>query len=143
MMRHPRLSHQFVHFVPKEPEAGVLYVSIEYTVAVHLCCCGCGEKIVTPIDPGGWKLTFDGETVSLRPSIGNWQLPCRSHYVIDRNEALEAAPWEDYSNQDRRNHRPVDLETVVKDLRDRKPNDAEPRSLWRVIRERLFGRDKN
>lgn len=28
-------------------------------------------------------MTFDG-TVSMWPSIGNWALPCRSHYIIDR-----------------------------------------------------------
>jgi hypothetical protein len=27
-------------------------------------------------------LTFEG-AVSMRPSIGNWALPCQSHYVID------------------------------------------------------------
>lgn len=139
MMQHPRLSPQYVHFVPKKLEVGVLYVSVEYTVAVHLCCCGCGNKIVTPLDPGGWKLIFDGETVSLRPSIGNWQIPCRSHYIIDRNEELEAAPWEDCSNQNRRNHRPeVDFESIVRNLRNQKPKDAKPRSLWQAIRERLL-----
>lgn len=40
-------------------------------------------------------MTFDGETVSLRPSIGNWTLKCRSHYVIDRGKVIEAGPWSD------------------------------------------------
>lgn len=38
-------------------------------------------------------MTYDGETVSLHPSIGNWQLKCRSHYVIDRGRVIEAGPW--------------------------------------------------
>ena len=38
-------------------------------------------------------MSFDGETVSLRPSIGNWTLKCRSHYVIDRGKVIEAGPW--------------------------------------------------
>jgi hypothetical protein len=29
-------------------------------------------------------MTFDGESVWLRPSIGNWSFPCRSHYWIVR-----------------------------------------------------------
>ena len=48
---------------------------------------------MTPFTPTDWKMTFDGETVSLRPSIGNWTLKCRSHYVIDRGSVIEASPW--------------------------------------------------
>ena len=36
-------------------------------------------------------LTFDGETVSLHPSIGNWGLACRSHYWIEKNKVRWAA----------------------------------------------------
>lgn len=43
-----------------------------------------------PISPTGWKLTFDGDTVALYPSVGNWALPCRSHYWIDRNRVVWA-----------------------------------------------------
>ncbi|WP_425284057.1 DUF6527 family protein [Hyphomicrobium facile] len=28
----------------------------------------------------------DGDRVSLYPSIGNWSLPCRSHYWIERGQ---------------------------------------------------------
>lgn len=38
-------------------------------------------------------MAYNGETVSLHPSIGNWQLKCRSHYVIDRGRVIEAEPW--------------------------------------------------
>jgi hypothetical protein len=40
-------------------------------------------------------MTFDGETVSLRPSVGNWNLACRSHYVTERGRVHEAGPWTD------------------------------------------------
>ena len=40
-------------------------------------------------------MTFDGETISLRPSIGNWTLKCRSHYVIDHGKVIETGPWSD------------------------------------------------
>jgi hypothetical protein len=50
---------------------------------------------VTPFTPTDWKLTFDGEAVSLRPSIGNWSLPCRSHYVIENGRVVKAGPWSD------------------------------------------------
>jgi hypothetical protein len=63
---------------------GVLYVSPGYATVTHLCCCGCGAEVVTPLSPTDWKLTFDGVAISLSPSVGNWSLPCRSHYFIDR-----------------------------------------------------------
>lgn len=92
-MRHQSLEHRFVRTVPRELEPGVLYVSMEYATAVHSCCCGCGERVVTPFTPTDWKLTFDGESVSLLPSIGNWQLYCQSHYVIREGRILEAGRW--------------------------------------------------
>jgi hypothetical protein len=94
MMR--SLQHHFVQFLPETLEPGILYISLEFVTASHLCCCGCGEEVVTPFSPVSWKMTFDGETVSLWPSIGNWNLRCRSHYVIDRGRVVTAGPW---SNQ--------------------------------------------
>lgn len=81
--------------MPERLEAGVLYISMDYATAAHRCCCGCGEEIVTPFTPTDWRMTFDGETISLWPSIGNWNLACRSHYVIERNRVIEARPWSD------------------------------------------------
>jgi hypothetical protein len=93
MMRIHTLEHRFVRSVPRELEPGIVYVSMEYATAVHSCCCGCGEQVVTPLSPTDWKMTYDGESVSLMPSIGNWQLPCRSHYVIRQGRVIEAKPW--------------------------------------------------
>jgi hypothetical protein len=93
MLDHLRLEHRFVRHIPDALEPGLLYVSMEYATASHLCCCGCGEEVVTPFSPAQWKLTFDGESVSLHPSVGNWLLPCRSHYVIRNGGVLEAPPW--------------------------------------------------
>jgi hypothetical protein len=92
-MRHHTLDHRFVRNAPRELEPGVLYISMEYATAVHSCCCGCGERVVTPFTPTDWKMTFDGESVSLNPSVGNWNQDCRSHYVIRRNRIIECGPW--------------------------------------------------
>ena len=73
---------EFIETFPTQLQPGVLYVSATYSTAAHLCCCGCGEEVITPLSRAQWVLTFDGD-VSLRPSVGNWALPCRSHYVID------------------------------------------------------------
>ncbi|MFF3420087.1 DUF6527 family protein [Streptomyces sp. NPDC002698] len=81
-MKPVRLTHRFVDYIPEPLERGVLYVSLTFTTAVHLCACGCGSTVVTPLSPTDWSLTFDGTTVSLSPSVGNWSYPCQSHYWI-------------------------------------------------------------
>lgn len=84
------MRHKFVEVIPSEKEPGTLYISIEYAVAVHLCACGCGKVVVTSLAPHAWAFIYDGEVVSLYPSIGNYSLPCRSHYWIRRGEVLWA-----------------------------------------------------
>jgi Family of unknown function (DUF6527) len=92
MKRPVPLRHAFVETIPDRLEPGVLYVSLKYRTAVHLCPTGCGEEVVTPLGRTDWTLTFDG-TVSLRPSVGNWGLACRSHYWITRDEVEWARTW--------------------------------------------------
>ena len=87
------LTHEFVHYIPNDLCDGVLYVSIPFVTAVHLCCCGCGNQVVTPLDPEEWYLTFNGKSVSLHPSIGNWGLQCQSHYLIRRNQVVWLPGW--------------------------------------------------
>ncbi|CAM4291416.1 MULTISPECIES: DUF6527 family protein [Lelliottia] len=94
MIRHNQLTPCFVKGVPRILEPGILYVSMEYGTVVHSCCCGCGLEVVTPLTPTDWRLTFDGEAISLWPSVGNWNLPCRSHYVIQGNRVVEAGQWD-------------------------------------------------
>jgi hypothetical protein len=84
---------EFVDLMPSTLEDGVVYVSIEYGTVIHRCCCGCGEKIVTPLHPTQWRMTYDGETISLHPSVGGHDLPCRSHYVIKNNHVLWSKEW--------------------------------------------------
>jgi Family of unknown function (DUF6527) len=87
------LRHEFVEFIPEELEQGTIYVSIRFATVSHLCCCGCGSKVVTPLRPTDWKLIFDGKTISLDPSIGNWSFACKSHYWIKRNKVVWAWQW--------------------------------------------------
>jgi hypothetical protein len=76
----------FVETFPASMEPGVLYVSLPYRTCGHLCCCGCGNEVITPLSPAQWSLTYDGESVSLAPSVGNWALRCQSHYWIRRGK---------------------------------------------------------
>ncbi|MFP2959184.1 DUF6527 family protein [Myxococcus sp. 1LA] len=94
-MRYSRLEHRFVQYMPERMNPGLLYVSMEYGTISHLCCCGCGEEVVTPLTPTDWRMTYDGQTISLWPSVGNWSMACRSHYVIERGRVIEAGPWSD------------------------------------------------
>lgn len=90
MTKAAQLQHIFVEHIPENLEEGRLYVSMQFGTVVHKCCCGCGEEVVTPLAPTDWKLTFDGESVSLYPSIGNWSFDCRSHYWIKGNRVAWA-----------------------------------------------------
>lgn len=92
-MRHATITPRYVEFIPEELEDGMLYISEKYSTAVHKCCCGCGEEVVTPLSPVNWRLQKERATVSLVPSIGNWTLKCKSHYVISRNKVEWAAPF--------------------------------------------------
>ncbi|MCP4004318.1 MAG: hypothetical protein GY725_08995 [bacterium] len=101
-MKLTRISHVFVEEIPASIDPGVVYVSIEYGTAVHSCCCGCGNEVVTPLTPVDWRLIYDGETISLDPSVGNWSLECRSHYWIRRGEVVWARAWSEEEIEENR-----------------------------------------
>ena len=89
------VSLQRVEYMPRELSPGILYVCEEFSVAGHLCACGCGNKVMTPLGPAEWKFSDRNGRPSLWPSIGNWQLPCRSHYVITDGQIEWAPQWTD------------------------------------------------
>jgi hypothetical protein len=82
-----------VRYMPKELKPGVLYVSEEFDIAMHLCACGCGSKVKTPLGPTGWSVEETNSGPSLRPSVGNWQQACQSHYWINRGKVVWAEKW--------------------------------------------------
>lgn len=86
------LRHEFVKYFPDSMDEGVLYVSEEFATAGHLCCCGCGEEVITPLNQAQWQLIKSGVGVSLHPSVGNWKFACQSHYWIRNNRVIEAPP---------------------------------------------------
>lgn len=87
------MRHKFVEFIPRELDEGILYVSREYGTASHKCCCGCGKEVVTPLSPTDWMVSVERGLVSLKPSIGNWNFPCRSHYWITKGRIIWAEQW--------------------------------------------------
>ena len=87
------LQHEFVEYIPDQLNEGTVYISVTFSIAAHNCCCGCGNQVITPLSPTDWQLTFDGKSVSLHPSIGNWGFPCQSHYWIKQNRVKWAPRW--------------------------------------------------
>lgn len=116
MIRINQLRPELVHYIPEQAEPGILYISERYATAMHLCCCGCGEEVVTPLNAAKWRLKTDGEATSLHPSIGNWSFPCQSHYWIVRNRVV----WAKAMSPD------MIAEVKARDLRDATtlPNDS-------------------
>jgi hypothetical protein len=84
------ISHEFTTIIPDDLMDNILYISMEYATAIHKCCCGCQNKVVTPFSPNDWKFIYNGQTITLYPSIGNWNFSCRSHYWI-RDSKIEWA----------------------------------------------------
>ena len=91
-MKQQSLRPVFVEYIPEQIHDGALYISQRYQTATHKCCCGCGQEVVTPIGPTNWALRMERGAVTLDPSIGNWSLPCRSHYWIRDGKVVWAAP---------------------------------------------------
>ena len=87
------LKYEFVRNIPENLEEKTLYVSMDYATVVHKCCCGCGQEVVTPLGPTDWELTYNGEGISLYPSIGNWSFKCQSHYWIEKSIVKWAPRW--------------------------------------------------
>jgi hypothetical protein len=92
-MRHAAVTHEFVDYIPDNLLEGTVYVSIRFSTVVHKCRCGCGNEVVTPLSPTDWTLIFDGQSISLDPSIGNWSFNCQSHYWIKHNRVVWAPRW--------------------------------------------------
>ncbi len=139
------LKHQFVEFIPDDLEQGTIYISIRFATASHLCCCDCGNKVVTPIRPTDWKLIFDGKTVSLEPSIGNWSFPCQSHYWIRNNRIKWAPKWSREQIERGRTHDSyakegyfgapdVSGEAAIKDDSSKVESGKEQKGLWQTVK---------
>lgn len=126
-----KLNHRFVEYIPKDLEEGVLYISIRFGTAIHKCACGCGNKTVTPLSPTDWELKYNGESVSLNPSIGNWSFPCQSHYWIINDEIRWGDKWSKEKIQANRVRQQINKKRY---FNSSKTNSKEPeskeQSLW-------------
>lgn len=87
------IRHVFVDLIPEDLQEATIYISVRHATAAHRCMSGCGREVITPLSPTDWKLTFDGRSVSLHPSVGNWSYPCQAHYWIKSNTVHWAPRW--------------------------------------------------
>lgn len=147
-MRRDRMRPAFVGGIPDRLEDGVLYVSLEHDAMMHLCACGCGKEVSTPLGPTDWRLTWDGASISLAPSVGSGGLPCRSHYLIDRNVVRWLPPMTDWSiaNEQVRTRAAKDRYWGVDQSANDAPEATPPPpsapanpSWWRRMWNRVFG----
>lgn len=136
------ITHEFVEFIPSNLHEGTIYVSIPYATVIHKCLCGCGKEVVTPLSPTDWKLIFDGVTISLDPSIGNWSFNCKSHYWIKRNKVIWACRWSEEEINDEKIRDRIAKEkyfettnTATTDSTTKKDAHKPKRSFWQKIRE--------
>lgn len=119
-----------VEFIPKVLEEGKLYMSERFKVAAHICPCGCGTKIVTPISPCEWSISVENGKPTLEPSIGNWQIPCKSHYWIDNGQIRWSDLWTDEEIEAGRNKEKVSLELYFQEKANFKKA-----SFWKRVKK--------
>jgi hypothetical protein len=149
MRRETVLKHEFVEYIPDDLMDGTIYVSMAYATVAHKCCCGCGNEVITPLSPTDWRLIFDGESISLHPSIGNWNFACQSHYWIKRNKVKWARRWSQeeinagraYDSLAKERYydsakTPAAHDTIASVIG---PGEGQPKgSLWRMLKKWLF-----
>ena len=123
-----------VKYLPQELNEGILYFSKKYGIAGHLCPCGCGSKVITPLDSFEWHLKIRKGKPSLYPSIGNWQLDCKSHYWIINGKIEWAEQW-----SDKRINGAFLNEEYIRKLHFEKPaHNTDTWSIFEKIRKFLF-----
>ncbi len=137
-MKTKAIRPEFVTQFPAVFEQGVLYISEEFETAGHLCCCGCGEKVITPLNPAKWRLRKEGRTVSLSPSIGNWNYACKSHYLITKNKVIEAGQLDaaKIKTVQRRDRRDMDRYVSIVNARAGQSTEKAPEPPTKVVPEK-------
>ena len=83
----------WVDDMPPSLKPGNLYISVKHRLTEHLCACGCGAEVSLPLGRSDWRIVYDGESITVLPSIGNWRLPCGSHYIIEKGHTRWCLAW--------------------------------------------------
>lgn len=124
-----------VHFVDAIPKADAiqddhLYISLKYNMTSHRCASGCGQLVPLPLSPADWSLSYDGDTVSLSPSIGNGVLACHSHYFIRNSQVVWAS---DMSATQAQQQQATDMELLRQQMDERAEKRRKQSLIKRVV----------
>lgn len=76
-----KYSYRAVERIPSDLTPGVVYHTDEFELAALLCACGCGHKI-TLLVPDSHQVWSKGGLATVRPSIGVFDAPCKSHFIV-------------------------------------------------------------
>jgi len=107
-----------VEELPSTVDERIVYVSDEYELAVLKCACGCGHTVTLLLGDGHRVRDVDG-FADISPSIGVWDAPCRSHFLIRQGRVV----WsEDFSDSEIRSAMLRQLKRHIK--------SAVPRRRW-------------
>ncbi|MDZ7970565.1 MAG: DUF6527 family protein [Nostoc sp. DedSLP03] len=134
------LRHEFVEYIPDNLNENTIYVSVKFATVAHKCCCGCENEVFTPLSPTDWKLIFNGKSISLDPSIGNWSFDCKSHYWIRHNNVIWAAQWSQEEIDTARTHDRSAKEKYFGDgssseTTEKPQNDKQKQSFWMQLKQ--------
>ena len=76
-----KFRYELVERIPAQMRPDIVYHTEEYELAGLLCACGCGHRI-TLLVPDSHQVLDQGGFATVRPSIGVFDAPCKSHYII-------------------------------------------------------------
>lgn len=77
--------YQLVDRIPTQVRESVVYHTQEFELAGMLCACGCGHRI-TLLVPDSHQVWDEGGYATIQPSVGVFDAPCKSHYVISAGD---------------------------------------------------------
>lgn len=131
----------FVDTIPKAEyiDEGHFYVSIKYGMTMHRCASGCGQLVPLPLSPVDWSIKYNGETVTLNPSVGNGVLSCNSHYRIVESEVVWSMGMSEAQIE---RQKKTDEKILIDYINVRKKNRKKSNFLQRFI-DGLVGLMKN
>lgn len=126
---------EFHDIIPDQLAEGVLYISERYHTAIHKCCCGCGNEVVTPLTPADWSLRKSRDTVTLYPSVGNWAFACQSHYWIRANHVVWARAFSKAQIARVRMRDKADKDAYIKHANRKKELDSVEHTSSHLVKE--------
>lgn len=126
-----------VDIIPEDIEKHKLYICERYKIAVHQCCCGCGEEVVTPLTPADWSIRRNKGRVSVSPSIGNWNFACKSHYWIRNNQVIWAGSMSEQRIQKVQARDRADKEKYIATINRQKRREQWPYSWFYAARRAI------